>query len=229
MACLAALRGIGRGGDGAGDARRTIDLGRARTQPLAYSSSVRAYVLYEVERSIGARYGSLEGQGYCFFDQVSLDDPADRPRASPSRGSSTRRDASGRRSTTRSEHGPVRRVGWIRTTWFYCRISGSTSPGLPDGRYRLIATADPNNWFREDERARTTTVMGRTCDLRTSARIGAARRRLIVRDRLRESGERPGRIAGYTRPSRMQALWPPRPIAFESVTSTSTRRASFGT
>ena len=21
--------------------------------------------------------------------------------------------------------------------------------GLPDGRYRLVATADPNNWFRE--------------------------------------------------------------------------------
>ena len=31
------------------------------------------------------------------------------------------------------------------------------------------------------------------------------------------------------RPSRTQALWPPRPIAFDSATSTSTRRASLGT
>ena len=32
-----------------------------------------------------------------------------------------------------------------------------------------------------------------------------------------------------TRPTRTHALWPPRPIAFESATSTCTRRASFGT
>ena len=31
------------------------------------------------------------------------------------------------------------------------------------------------------------------------------------------------------RPKRTQPLWPPRPIAFESATSTCTRRASFGT
>ena len=35
--------------------------------------------------------------------------------------------------------------------------------------------------------------------------------------------------AHSTRPSRTQPLWPPRPIAFESATSTCTRRASFGT
>ena len=39
----------------------------------------------------------------------------------------------------------------------------------------------------------------------------------------------PARRRQSTRPSRTQALWPPRPIAFESATSTSTRRASFGT
>ena len=32
-----------------------------------------------------------------------------------------------------------------------------------------------------------------------------------------------------TRPSRTQPLWPPRPIAFESATSTFASRASFGT
>ena len=32
-----------------------------------------------------------------------------------------------------------------------------------------------------------------------------------------------------TRPNRTQPLWPPRPIAFDSATSTCTRRASFGT
>ena len=35
--------------------------------------------------------------------------------------------------------------------------------------------------------------------------------------------------AHSTRPSRTQPLWPPRPIAFESATSTFTSRASFGT
>ena len=39
---------------------------------------------------------------------------------------------------------------------------------------------------------------------------------------------RPG-VPVYTRPSRTQPLWPPRPIAFESATSSSTSRASFGT
>ena len=39
-----------------------------------------------------------------------------------------------------------------------------------------------------------------------------------------------GSSARYpARPSRTQALCPPSPIAFESATSTSTRRASFGT
>ena len=37
--------------------------------------------------------------------------------------------------------------------------------------------------------------------------------------------------AGYrsTRPNKTQPLWPPRPIAFESATSTLAWRASFGT
>ncbi len=38
------------------------------------------------------------------------------------------------------------------------------------------------------------------------------------------------RAGGYsTRPNRTQPLWPPRPIAFESATSTFAARASFGT
>ena len=38
--------------------------------------------------------------------------------------------------------------------------------GLPDGRYRLVAMADPNNWFREtNERNNTTWV---DIELRTS-------------------------------------------------------------
>ena len=41
--------------------------------------------------------------------------------------------------------------------------------------------------------------------------------------------ETPAANVQSTRPSRTQALWPPRPIAFESATSTSTLRASFGT
>ena len=38
-----------------------------------------------------------------------------------------------------------------------------------------------------------------------------------------------GRASAQTRPSSTQPLWPPRPIAFESATSSSTSRASFGT
>ena len=43
-------------------------------------------------------------------------------------------------------------------------------------------------------------------------------------------GLTPNRSVGQpARPKRTQPLWPPRPIAFESATSTCTRRASFGT
>ena len=38
-----------------------------------------------------------------------------------------------------------------------------------------------------------------------------------------------GKCHRSTRPSRTQALCPPNPMAFESATSTSARRASFGT
>ena len=75
------------------------------------------------------------------------------------------------------------------------------------------------------------------------ARRGARRRRRgAPRDRRADPGHdrpgRPERRAGRappararqsTRPSRTQPLWPPRPIAFESATSISASRASFGT
>lgn len=38
-----------------------------------------------------------------------------------------------------------------------------------------------------------------------------------------------GALAYSTRPSRTQPLWPPSPMAFESATSMSASRASFGT
>ena len=80
-----------------------------------------------------------------------------------------------------------------------------------------------------DQRARLVdTVRPRRLEqLRVQLRI-----RLVVRRRRRRSGGRGRRIAGAvtsTRPSRTQPLWPPRPIAFESATSSSTSRASFGT
>ena len=87
--------------------------------------------------------GSYEKVGYCFFDQVRFDPSL--PNAP--RGQVFAKDVCNGHSTLALEMGLS--PGWQDPYTWALPDQRIDITGLPDGEYRLVAKADPNNWFRE--------------------------------------------------------------------------------
>ena len=96
---------------------------------------------------------SYEKVGYCFFDQVRFDpNLPDAPK-----GQVFAKDTCDGRSTLALEMGLS--PGWQDPYTWLLPDQRLDITGLLDGKYRLVAKADPNNWFREtDERNNVTWV-----------------------------------------------------------------------
>lgn len=102
----------------------------------------------------------LEKVGYCFFDQTRFD--LDLPGA-PVAGRFPKDGCNGK-ETLALNMGLS--PGWQDPYTWALPDQRLDITGLPDGSYRLVATADPHNWFREtNERNNTTWV---DVQLRTS-------------------------------------------------------------
>jgi hypothetical protein len=87
--------------------------------------------------------GSYEKVGYCFFDQVRFDPTL--PNAP--RGQVFTKDVCNGHSTLALEMGLS--PGWQDPYTWALPDQRIEITGLPDGDYRLVAKADPHNWFRE--------------------------------------------------------------------------------
>ena len=81
--------------------------------------------------------------GYCFFDQVLLDEPPPGAPVVPTFG----KDGCDGRSTLELEMGLS--PGWADPYYWTLPDQRLLVNGLTDGVYRLWADADPNDWFRE--------------------------------------------------------------------------------
>ncbi len=83
--------------------------------------------------------------GYCFFDQVRLD-PA--PDGSPTDSAFATRGCGDRGSTSiMMGLSP----GWSDPYQWYLEDQSVDIGGMPDGRYRLLAVADPDGWIQESD------------------------------------------------------------------------------
>ena len=108
-----------------------------------------AYALYTLPGL--RRVRSLEKVGYCFFDQTPLDldvDGAQRVPAYP-------KSVCNGKSTLALDMGLS--TGWQDPYTWALPDQRLDVTGLPDGQYRLEATADPNRWFRETDETNNTT------------------------------------------------------------------------
>ena len=104
-----------------------------------------AYALYALPGMRKVR--KLEKVGYCFFDQKPYDRDLE---GAPQLGVFPKTGCDGE-STLGLNMGLS--PGWQDPYTWALPDQRLDITGLPDGRYRLVATADPNNWFREvDER-----------------------------------------------------------------------------
>ena len=112
---------------------------------------VRIGAAYSLESVPGGKeVRSLEKVGYCFFDQQPYDRAA--MGAFPAAGVLEERVQ--REVHAHARHGPVARLADPYSWALPDQRLDIT--GLPDGRYRLVATADPNNWFREVDETNNT-------------------------------------------------------------------------
>lgn len=100
-----------------------------------------AYALYTLPSMRKVR--SLEKVGYCFFDQVPYDLDVDGGRRLPF----FPKTGCNGKSTLALNMGLS--PGWQDPYTWLLPDQRLDVTGLPDGNYRLVATADPNDWFRE--------------------------------------------------------------------------------
>ena len=100
-----------------------------------------AYALYTLPDMEKVR--SLEKVGYCFFDQKPYDRTLE---GAPKQGVFPKSVCNGK-ATLGLSMGLS--AGWQDPYTWALPDQRLDITGLPDGRYRLLATADPNNWFRE--------------------------------------------------------------------------------
>lgn len=101
-----------------------------------------SYLLSQTGRSTPER--RLQKQGFCFFDQVRLKMTLPRAASLPAF------DKSACDGRNRRDFDMGLSVGWFDPYfWFYAdqRIDVT---GLPPGKYRLTANADPDGWFLEE-------------------------------------------------------------------------------
>ena len=100
-----------------------------------------AYALYTVPG--GVRVRSLEKVGYCFFDQKRYDRNAPNAPLHPV----FPKDGCDGKPKLALDMGLS--PGWQDPYTWVLPDQRLDITGLKDGRYRLVATADPHNWFRE--------------------------------------------------------------------------------
>ena len=112
---------------------------------------VRIGAAYSLESVPGGKdVRSLEKVGYCFFDQQ----PYDRAAMGASRLPVFSKNGCNGKSTLTLDMGLS--PGWQDPYSWALPDQRLDITGLPDGRYRLVATADPNNWFREVDETNNT-------------------------------------------------------------------------
>ena len=122
-------------------------VGSARARPLARGSR-RELECVDCPPTGGRAYRKV---GFCFFDQTLFDEQR-------TVGCSIPIDSGadcGARAHSRSTWGSPP-VGAVPTTG-RCRTSDWSTTGLPDGLYRLRATADPDRAFQETNKRNNTT------------------------------------------------------------------------
>lgn len=101
-----------------------------------------AYRLYDAD---GGELATQTKAGYCWFDQIRLDPEVD--------GAPAERvfmpTGCGVRSSTYVEMGMS--VGWSDPYFWQLEDQSVVITGIPDGRYRLTAVADPDDFLRESD------------------------------------------------------------------------------
>jgi len=106
---------------------------------------------YRLRAVEGGEVGSQTKAGFCFFDQVRLDPPI--------AGAPTDRqfltESCGTESSTEVEMGMS--VGWSDPYFWQLEDQSVDITGLPDGRYRLTAQADPDGWIAESDESNNAT------------------------------------------------------------------------
>lgn len=104
-------------------------------------------VSYRLLTEEGRELASQTKAGFCFFDQVAYDpELAD----APSDGVFAVRSC-GKDGDTSVEMGMS--VGWSDPYFWQLADQSVTITGLADGRYRLTADADPDDWLTETDEA----------------------------------------------------------------------------
>lgn len=89
--------------------------------------------------------------GYCFFDQVPLDPAPDGVPTEPTFATGS----CGKPGTTSIMMGLS--PGWSDPYQWYLEDQSVDISGMPDGKYRLTAIADPDGWIRESDEANNET------------------------------------------------------------------------
>lgn len=102
---------------------------------------------YEIRTPTGEVLRRHEKVGYCFFDQVALDLSL----ASAAKTARFSKDSCSDEGTLSLNMGLS--PGWQDPYTWALPDQRVDITGLPDGEYRVIAKADPNNWFRESDEA----------------------------------------------------------------------------
>jgi hypothetical protein len=104
---------------------------------------IDAETSYELFAVDGGELASRKKAGFCYFDQVRLPDAAD----DVPREMVFRPESCGTPRDVWIEMGMS--AGWSDPYFWTLEDQDLDITGLPDGRYRIVATADPDGWFRE--------------------------------------------------------------------------------
>lgn len=108
---------------------------------------IERIVVYHLESEEGEILGHDSKVGFCFFDYDPVDDP---PPGSPDRQQYVS-DSCGDLGDRTFEMGLS--VGWVDTYPWWLDGQEIEISGLAEGRYRIVATVDPEGWFTESDTA----------------------------------------------------------------------------
>jgi hypothetical protein len=120
---------------------------------------------YELRSPDGKVLREFEKVGFCFFDQLPLE-PA--PPSAAERPRFTKATCQG---PTRLSIDMGLSPGWRDPYQWTLPDQRLDISGLADGTYRLVASADPDDWFRESDEANNTTW----AELRLTTSVSPAR------------------------------------------------------
>jgi hypothetical protein len=132
---------------------------------------IERIVVYHLESESGEVLGHDSKVGFCFFDFDPVDDP---PPGAPDRQQYVS-DSCGDFADRAFEMGLS--VGWVDTYPWWLDGQEIEISGLTEGRYRIVATVDPEGWFTESDTDNN--VVASTFDLHYRESDGAPVIRLI--------------------------------------------------